>query len=182
MARGRLTELTPELQESIFQALASGCFVEAAAGRAGISKVTLYAWLKRGARDNSGIYFDFLNAVEKATSTAEVAGLAKIRQAAADDWRAMAWWLERRYQTRWGRKSAVKVADFGETPDVQAATLVKAAASGELPAEDAVLMMNLLQSQIKIQESTAVLQKLEDLEKAVKALSGTGVVSDPEAS
>ena len=180
MASGRPTELTPELQEQIVQALAAGCYVEAAAARVGIRKNTIYDWLRRGAREKTGIYFAFSDAVEKAISAAEVAGLAMIRRAAAEDWRAMAWWLERRYQTRWGRKSAVKIADFGETPDVQAANVVQAAASGELPAEDAVLMMNLLQSQIKIQESTAVLQKLDDLEKTVKLLAGNGVVSDSE--
>lgn len=182
MAAGRPTELTPELQEQIVQALGAGCYVDAAALRAGVTKATVYNWLKRGAREKSGIYFEFFDAVEKATSTAEVAGLAVIRRAAAEDWRAMAWWLERRYQTRWGRKSAVKIADFGGTPDVQAANVVQAAASGDLPAEDAVLMMNLLQSQIKIQESTAVLQKLDDLEKAVKLLAGNGVAEDSAQS
>ena len=87
----RPTVLTPELQEGIIAALNAGCYLEPAAARVGVSKNTLYDWVRRGVREKTGMYAEFSDAVEKAMAAAETAGIARIRQAAGEDWRAMAW-------------------------------------------------------------------------------------------
>ena len=166
----RPTVLTPELQEGIIAALNAGCYLEPAAARVGVSKNTLYDWVRRGVREKTGMYAEFSDAVEKAMAAAETAGIARIRQAAGEDWRAMAWWLERRYQTKWGRKSAIKVTDFGETPDEQSAAIMAKTASGELSVEDATSLMNLIQSRVKILESSELFKKLEELEAKIQEL------------
>jgi hypothetical protein len=48
---GRPTKLTPSLQHRICDRLRKGNYIETAAADAGIHKDTLYAWLKRGARE-----------------------------------------------------------------------------------------------------------------------------------
>lgn len=69
---------------------------------AGISEDTLAAWLKR--------YPDFAAQVKKAEAEAETAHVANInRWAAAGNWQASAWWLERRHREDWGRRDQLDV-------------------------------------------------------------------------
>jgi transposase len=100
----RPTKLTPETQARIIQALEAGNYFETACGYAGIGKTTAYRWLEQGEQQSSGIYRDFRDAVEKASSNAEARNVALIQQAAKDTWQAAAWWLERRAPDRWGRQ------------------------------------------------------------------------------
>lgn len=100
----RPTKLTPETQARIIQALEAGNYFETACGYAGVSATTGYNWMNKGRESTSGIYFEFLNAVEKASSNAEARNVALIQQAAKDTWQAAAWWLERRAPDRWGRQ------------------------------------------------------------------------------
>lgn len=102
---GRPEKLTPELQSKIVAFIRAGGYIETAAAAAGISKVTFYEWLKRGAGQAKGSYRDFANAVEKAAAESEMADVARINKAAQDGvWQAAAWRLERKYPERWGRK------------------------------------------------------------------------------
>jgi len=107
-SRGRPTKLEPAVQEKIIAFIRAGNYLEAAAAAAGITKSTLYDWLKRGApgnekRDPKGIYREFSDAVEKASGEAEVVAVGQIAQAGQASWQARAWWLERRFPRRWGR-------------------------------------------------------------------------------
>jgi hypothetical protein len=102
---GRPTKLTPEVQKKIVDAIRAGNYMETAAAYAGISKDTFYRWLKRGARAKSGIYKNFHDAVEKALAESEVRDVMIIANAAATDWKAAAWRLERKFPERWGKKS-----------------------------------------------------------------------------
>lgn len=122
--RGRPTKFDQKKQDKIITALKQGSYVESAAAFAGIDKVTLYRWLKRGAREidrleNAGprakvkktesVYVDFCNAVEQAMAEAEIRDLTTVSKAAKDgDWRAAAWRLERRHPKKWGRQSNVE--------------------------------------------------------------------------
>lgn len=104
---GRPTKLTPEIQAKIVEALRAGNYIETAAAYAGINKTTLYDWLKRGARDKSGPYHTFSNAVEKAMADAEMRDVLLIANAAKENWQAAAWRLERKYPDKWGRKDRI---------------------------------------------------------------------------
>lgn len=105
---GRPTSLTPETQKKIISCILTGAYIETAACFAGISKNTLYDWLKRGARDSSGPYREFSDAVEKAMADSELTDLVTINNATKKgQWQAAAWRLERKHPARWGRRTEI---------------------------------------------------------------------------
>lgn len=115
---GRPTKLNYGVQEKIVQAIKAGNYIETAAAYAGISKSTLYEWLKRGERENQRVaknpryrikksekpYVEFSNAIEKALAEAEIRDVAIIGKAAEEQWQAAAWRLERKFPDKWGRR------------------------------------------------------------------------------
>ena len=103
----RPTKLTPKLQERIAGFVRAGAYVETAAAAAGVSKVTLYAWLKRGAA-GEGPFAAFAEAIEEAQALAEMRDLALIGKAAETEWAAAAWRLERKFPDRYGRRTRLE--------------------------------------------------------------------------
>ena len=88
---------TPERRERILELLRTGNYMQVAAELAGISKDTLYEWIKADA--------DFADAVKEAQASAEALHISNISRAAFDGtWQASAWWLERRFPDRYGRQ------------------------------------------------------------------------------
>jgi hypothetical protein len=112
----RPEKLTPEVQQRIVDSLRMGNYIETASAYAGITKSTLYEWMKRGAREKRGKYKEFSNAVEKAMAEAEMWDVALIAQAAKENWQAAAWRLERKYPARWGRKTQHEVTGKDDKP------------------------------------------------------------------
>jgi hypothetical protein len=104
-AIGRPTKICPEIIEKIQSAILAGSYVETAAAFAGISKDTFYIWLKKGAAANSGIYYEFSDAIKRAMAEAELRDVMVINRAAQTTWQAAAWKLERKYPNRWGLRS-----------------------------------------------------------------------------
>jgi transposase len=105
---GRPTKLTDDVQEQIVRALRAGNYIETAAKFAAVDKKTLYSWLDRANRGEAK-YKGFLHAVNKAQADAEVSAVAVITKAAASQWQAAAWRLERKFPERWGRREHVTV-------------------------------------------------------------------------
>ena len=108
-------KLTPETQDRIVQFIRAGNYMETAAQAAGISKPTLYRWLKMADDPTApDIYRDFRYAVENARAEAEARNVMLIQKAADDGtWQAAAWYLERTAWQRWGRRTMV-TGDGGE--------------------------------------------------------------------
>jgi hypothetical protein len=104
-AIGRPTKICPEIIEKIQSAILAGSYVETAAAFAGISKDTFYLWLKKGAASNSGIYWEFSDAIKRAMAEAELRDVMVINRAAQTSWQAAAWKLERKYPKRWGLRA-----------------------------------------------------------------------------
>lgn len=107
---GRKTKLTPETQEKICLAIRCGSYVETAAAHAGVSKQTLYTWLRKGERtprNKTSIYKRFHAAVHRALATCEVKCVSTIVSASRKNWQAAAWRLERMDPDRWGRRDHV---------------------------------------------------------------------------
>lgn len=114
----RPTKLNPTVQQKIISAIRAGNYIETAAAYAGISKNTLYVWLRRGEREKQRIaknprckvkkkelpFVEFADAVEKALADAEVRDVAIIAKAAEEQWQAAAWRLERKFPDKWGRR------------------------------------------------------------------------------
>jgi transposase len=108
--RGAPSRFEPEIAKKVLDLLARGNYIETAAAAAGVSKVTIYTWLKRGARSRKGPFHDFAVAAEKAQAEAEVLDLARLeKMAMKGDFRAISWRLERRNARRWGPQIQVQV-------------------------------------------------------------------------
>jgi hypothetical protein len=99
--------LDEETTERICALLRAGNYDGVAARAAGVAPSTFYEWLQRGRTDRAGDepYRDFRERVVKARAEGEAVHVARIAQAAQEDWHASAWFLERSYPDRWGRVS-----------------------------------------------------------------------------
>jgi hypothetical protein len=107
----QLDGLTPEVQDTLCQALRAGAHMEQAATYAGVHRSTAYRWVARGEADDTQQRFrDFAAAVREAEAGFEIASLELISQAGDDDWRARAWLIERRHPRRWGRRKALELS------------------------------------------------------------------------
>lgn len=102
----RPTKLTPELQAKIAGAIAAGNYQETACELAGIHPSTFYLWMARGEGGRKP-YSEFFEAIKKAEAAAEAKRIQQITKASDTDWKAAAWYLERRYPDRWGRRDRV---------------------------------------------------------------------------
>lgn len=94
---GRPEKITHEIVAQIATAIRAGNYMEAAAAYAGISKDTLYRWLRRGARElqrlsknnrfklksSELLYVSLSEAIQKATADSEVRDVSIISKAAA---------------------------------------------------------------------------------------------------
>jgi hypothetical protein len=89
--------------------IASGSYAEVAARANGVGTTTFYRWMQRGEEEETGKYREFREAVKEAEAKSEVLTVGRIQQAAAGGtWTAAAWYLERKYPDRWGRKDHVR--------------------------------------------------------------------------
>ncbi|KAA0888713.1 hypothetical protein [Oryzomonas rubra] len=103
-AGGRPTKFNQDVADKIIAAIRNGNYMDVAAAFGGITKETLYAWMREGASKTKGPMHEFSDSVRKALADAEATDLALIRKAALDGaWQAAAWRLERRFKSRWGK-------------------------------------------------------------------------------
>ena len=96
---GRKTILTPDVQAAIVKAAGEGTPLTFCGPLAGVSRTTLFNWMKWGAKPDTP-YTPFLDAVKAAQAkyvAERVAAIAK-----ADQWQAAAWLLERMFRDEFG--------------------------------------------------------------------------------
>ena len=85
--------------------------METAAVFCGVSKQTLYTWLKRGNEEPNTIFEKLLDALDQAMAESEVRDMIAVNKAVEDgDWRAVAWRLERKFPRKWGKKQILEVS------------------------------------------------------------------------
>lgn len=121
----RPTKLTTAKQRQIVRLLEAGNYRETVCRACAIGTSTLYRWLERGAVEDSGIYYDFRVAVERAEAVAEAEAVAVLRTAIVEgDWRATLAYLERRHGERWGRRQTNEIVGPGGGP-LQAEQLLR---------------------------------------------------------
>lgn len=89
--RGRVTKLTPDVQEKIIGMMVNALATPTeAAGALGIGRSTVFTWIVKGEQQTRGIYRDFLNAIAEAkakravVAKARMVELAKKHHQAAD--------------------------------------------------------------------------------------------------
>ena len=138
----RPTKLTTDIIEDICNWLKLGYYQEDAATMAGISTSTFYDWMKKGDEGQkaleSGVssslpatqegsevevvdmFQEFSEAVKKARAEAEGAHIRNIRKAADNGtWQASAWFLERSFPQKWGKRSTMDFRDKDEVIQFQ---------------------------------------------------------------
>lgn len=116
---GGSTILTPELANSIIADISTRkVFDNQIAIANGVSPKTLYTWLKRGLEENAKEpYKTFAERYVKEHIEEEGRALEIIYLAAKKDWKAAAWYLEKKYPRRYG--GAVPAMGPVESIDVQ---------------------------------------------------------------
>jgi hypothetical protein len=101
--------LTTDVQARIVRALAEGSYLSTACRAAGISTDTWYYWrrLCKIGVAYAQVYADFYGACARASAVVEASALAVVRSG-RPDWRGAAWFLERRFPARWGKRATIK--------------------------------------------------------------------------
>jgi hypothetical protein len=99
----RTTILSEVIQNAMVEAIREGNYASTASEAVGIGESTHYRWMKQG---EEGIepYRGYWEAIKKAEAQAEMSAVKKIRDEGDKNWTANAWYLERKFPERWGRK------------------------------------------------------------------------------
>jgi hypothetical protein len=118
-ARGRPTAYTAELGEQLCKLVGLGVPIGVACRAEGIGKRTLYRWREFGAAGREP-YVGFVRKLNRSLAKAEAAITLHVVRAAQRDWRAGAWWLERRHPQRYGAKQTLRLEKGpGEMSDAE---------------------------------------------------------------
>ncbi|MFO0658897.1 MAG: hypothetical protein U0165_03550 [Polyangiaceae bacterium] len=124
--QGAPLRCTPEVSAKICAAIRDGHTFEDSARLAGISKTTFHRWMRRGKREGElSALRSFRVDVEKATLDARVTLVSIIWEASKRDWRAAAWFLERRYPEEYGKQTRVEHSGPNGAPVPLSATLAR---------------------------------------------------------
>lgn len=107
--RGAKLKLTPEVQKAICKLIAEGNYLDTACKLVGINFTTFRRWILQGEHDMDGKFYEFSEAVKQAEAIAESERVRLILAAGKKDgdWKANAWYLERKYPEKWGRKERI---------------------------------------------------------------------------
>ena len=119
--QGSSPKCTPELIAQAGQLAAAGNYFEAIYTYLDIPKSTAYDWRTWGAEGREP-YRSFSDALEKGWSQAEIRLAAQLQQHGQEDkpgqWTALAWFLERRFSDRWGKKQDIGLHGVPGKPPV----------------------------------------------------------------
>ena len=119
--------LTEEVQDAILDGLALGMHLGPACFRAKIDPKSVTYWqrLVENEVEHAQVYADFFQKIKQALALSEELALTTLK-AGQPGWQAQAWFLERRFPQRWGRKDRVEKAAPKE-PTVIQVQMVEAA-------------------------------------------------------
>ncbi len=105
---GAKCKLTDDLIENACELLARGNYDKTVYRYLGIGEASWFRYINRGEEDfNNGkdtVYAKFYIQTTKARAQSEIRNVGVIQQAAENDWKASAWFLERKFAARWGRR------------------------------------------------------------------------------
>jgi transposase len=110
---GRPSKLSDDAIAQLEQLIRAGTTIDVAAAAIGVSRGTLYRWLKQGEKARAGTAArELRDRVERARAESESVLVARIGQAAAKgSWQAAAWLLERRWPERWMKPTERPIGD-----------------------------------------------------------------------
>lgn len=107
------TKLTPEREARLVQLLKAGQDRHAACASVGLCARTLRNWLAKG-EEGDERWSEFARKVREAEAECETRAVVQIQIAGKKDWRALAWWLERRFPLRWSDAKGAQAQLQGE--------------------------------------------------------------------
>lgn len=103
--------LTEDVQKTILESMMLGMHLKSACALAGIQMTSVQYWMRlveEGA-EHAQIYADFCNSIKKVQAVAERDGLVAVRSGGSG-WQGNAWFLERRFPKRWGKKDRAEAS------------------------------------------------------------------------
>jgi transposase-like protein len=109
-----------ELIESLCEDIAQGFSYEKAALNNGIAASTFFKWMQLGRKpDAEEIYSHLVKRVAEASDFSEAEALQLIRSAATlgRNWKATAWYLEKRFPEKYGRRINSKIINDEQSSD-----------------------------------------------------------------
>jgi hypothetical protein len=106
---GRPSLYSAEKAKQILRSIREGVWFEDACLDAGVAKSTVQSWAKRGDEEGSGDLFAFACDLRRARREANAPHLVNIHAAEEKDWKAAAWYLERKERKRFGPQLKVEV-------------------------------------------------------------------------
>lgn len=118
--------LTEEVQKVILDAMALGLHFSPACDLAGICPDGVKYWMKlvEDGAEHAQVYADFFGRIKKAVAFAEVESLQTLKSQ-APGWQAQAWFLERRFPKRWGKRDKVEHSTPSTGKPVFAVTVIR---------------------------------------------------------
>jgi len=110
------------------EAIKNGNYASTAAEAAGIGKSTHYQWIEKGEQGLKP-YAEYAEAIKRAEAEAEMNAVKVIQAASRENWTAGAWYLERKFPDKWGRKDKLTQeisGKDGKPIEIDSKTLVMA--------------------------------------------------------
>jgi transposase-like protein len=112
-------KLSAELVDNVLDLISKGHTIKAACAYSDIGQTVYYNWMKQGRADaDADVESDerrLFDGVPDAEAKHEQAHLNVIIKATKKTWQAAAWYLERRYPERYGRRVVSPEHDSGDT-------------------------------------------------------------------
>lgn len=113
---GRKLTLNNELIKKCGVLLKAGNTYRATCSYLGIAERTFFRWLSEGETADNGIKRQFWQTIKASEAEVDLRNIITIQKAAQTDWRAAAWFLERRFPQRWGRKRSSNLTGMEREP------------------------------------------------------------------
>ena len=116
-----MTKFTEDIREIIYKLTAKGYTYADICAVCEIDKSTFYKWVDRGKKSKSGQYKEFVVELEKAKAerknnlVEELIDMGRNRE----DWKAIAWILERGYGDEFARPEVKIKADVGAKAEIK---------------------------------------------------------------
>ena len=110
-----MTKFTEDIRKTIYELTAKGYTYKDICAVCDIDESTFYKWIDRGRKAKSGSYKEFVVELDKAKAerknnlVAELIEMGRSR----DDWKSIAWILERGYGDEFARPEVKVKADVG---------------------------------------------------------------------
>lgn len=99
--------MTPELITHAAQLVSAGNYIATVCKYLDIDESTWYRWMQKGQRQKEGLFYEFYKDIKKAEAAAEMRAVTGIVAAGKVSWQALAWYLERKYPKRWGKREQI---------------------------------------------------------------------------